>query len=190
MKALLRDDAHERVEKFQRLVEEFSAFAEAEGIEVVPYKGEGPSHFRALPEALQQSTLHHFEAYVEAAREVRAQGESLHNDQLFLWRIFKKLRAHAPNDFLGQLAEGEVIEIHNSEFVQIYRNLHFFSLCSYTLDDLLCRPFWELYERDESIAQHLIRIAGEEYVHGKNTYVITFTQRDVTRYYSDTDKDE
>ncbi|MEA4910667.1 MAG: DUF2207 domain-containing protein [Candidatus Elulimicrobiales bacterium] len=36
----------------------------------------------------------------------------------------------------------------------------------------------------------LIRIAGEEYVHGKNTYVITFTQRDVTRYYSDTDKDE
>lgn len=36
----------------------------------------------------------------------------------------------------------------------------------------------------------LIRIAGEEYVHGENTYVITFTQRDVTRYYADTDKDE
>lgn len=36
----------------------------------------------------------------------------------------------------------------------------------------------------------LIRIAGEEYVHGKNTYIITFTQKGVTRYYSDTDKDE
>lgn len=28
------------------------------------------------------------------------------------------------------------------------------------------------------------------YVHGEKTYVITYTQRDVTRYYADTDKDE
>lgn len=36
----------------------------------------------------------------------------------------------------------------------------------------------------------LLRIAGEEYLHGENTYIITFTQQDVTRYYADTDKDE
>lgn len=159
MKAL-QFSVDERVSKFRNLVEEFSALAEAEGVSVEPYRGDGPEFFQRLPEALQLSTLQHFEAYVEAAREVRAQGESLHNDQLFLWRMFQKLRAHAPSDFLSQLSSGEVIEIHNSEFVQIYRNLHFFTLCTYTLDDMLCRPFWELYERDESIAQHLIQIAG------------------------------
>ena len=31
---------------------------------------------------------------------------------------------------------------------------------------------------------------SSEYVSGKNTYVITYTQRDITRFYSDTDKDE
>src|SRR5690606_36306935 len=36
-----------------------------------------------------------------------------------------------------------------------------------------------------------LRIGEEDtYVHGLNTYQITYTQRDVTRHYTDTDKDE
>ncbi|WP_246081284.1 DUF2207 family protein [Homoserinimonas aerilata] len=35
-----------------------------------------------------------------------------------------------------------------------------------------------------------LTIAGDDYVHGEQTYVIEYTQQDVTRYFSDTDADE
>ncbi|WP_240665827.1 DUF2207 domain-containing protein [Agromyces sp. LHK192] len=48
------------------------------------------------------------------------------------------------------------------------------------------RPYEE--ERDGGIVT--LTIAADDYVHGTQTYVITYTQRDVTRYYADTDADE
>lgn len=146
--------------RFQALLEEFCEMALAEGLALKPYREGGLLFFPKLPEALQDSTLAHFSTYIDAARGVLAQGGSLKDDQMFLWHIFKKLRAHAPMDFLSHLASGEVIEIHNRDFIQIYRNMHFFKLCTYTIEDLICRPFWELYERDVAIENSLISVAS------------------------------
>ena len=43
-------------------------------------------------------------------------------------------------------------------------------------------------EREDSFLS--VTIADEDYVHGEQTYVITYTQSNVTRYFSDTDADE
>ncbi|MET0975768.1 MAG: DUF2207 domain-containing protein [Leifsonia sp.] len=48
------------------------------------------------------------------------------------------------------------------------------------------RPYEE--ETDDGFA--ILTIAGDDYVHGRQTYVITYTQRNVTKYFSDTDADE
>lgn len=158
------DTRDARIGRFRELLEEFCAFARTEGLSVTPYQGDGPRYFLEMPEPLQEQTLKYFQAYVEVCREVRDQDQaSLRNDQLFLWRMFQKLRLHPPSNFMSEVRDGEVIEIHNHEFVQVYRNLNFFSLCSYTLDDLLCRPFWQLFQRDESVTNGLVEV-------GKNVF--------------------
>ncbi|MRG59428.1 DUF2207 domain-containing protein [Agromyces sp. CFH 90414] len=46
------------------------------------------------------------------------------------------------------------------------------------------------YDEESDDGFVTLTIAGDDYVHGEQTYVITYTQRDVTRYYADTDADE
>jgi uncharacterized membrane protein YgcG len=47
------------------------------------------------------------------------------------------------------------------------------------------------YTTYESNGNEVVRIGeADRYVHGSNTYVLIYTQRDVTRYYADTNSDE
>jgi uncharacterized membrane protein YgcG len=47
------------------------------------------------------------------------------------------------------------------------------------------------YSVSDSSDNQVLRIGNaSQYVHGLNTYVVTYTQRDVTRYFADTGKDE
>ncbi|MGD8193766.1 DUF2207 family protein [Herbiconiux sp. P18] len=46
------------------------------------------------------------------------------------------------------------------------------------------------YETDTDDENLLVTIASDDYVHGEQTYVLTYTQRDVTAYFPDTDDDE
>ncbi|WP_419817662.1 DUF2207 domain-containing protein [Glaciibacter flavus] len=46
------------------------------------------------------------------------------------------------------------------------------------------------YESDSDDDVESLTIAGDAYVHGRQTYVITYTQHNVTRYFGDTDDDE
>jgi PAS domain-containing protein len=144
------------VSEFRDLVLRFSRMAAREGVTVVPFEGDGPRHFQALSETIQTVVLEHFRQYVQIAGEVLDHGGSLRNDQTFLWRFFQRLRLHPPSNLVSEMADGEIIEVHDRSLVQIFRNLRFFELCSYTLDDLLSRPFFELLERDNKITEHLL----------------------------------
>ncbi|GAA2225177.1 hypothetical protein GCM10009851_06060 [Herbiconiux moechotypicola] len=46
------------------------------------------------------------------------------------------------------------------------------------------------YETETDDENLLVTIAGDDYVHGQQSYVLTYTQRDVTGYFADTDDDE
>jgi uncharacterized membrane protein YgcG len=46
------------------------------------------------------------------------------------------------------------------------------------------------YETETDDENLLVTIAGDDYVHGEQSYVLTYTQRDVTAYFDDTDDDE
>ncbi|GLK16224.1 DUF2207 family protein [Herbiconiux flava] len=46
------------------------------------------------------------------------------------------------------------------------------------------------YETEDDDENLVVTIAGDDYVHGEQTYVLTYTQRDVTAYFANTDDDE
>lgn len=46
------------------------------------------------------------------------------------------------------------------------------------------------YESESDDGFLELTIAGDEYVHGQQTYVITYTQHDITRFFADTEADE
>lgn len=60
------------------------------------------------------------------------------------------------------------------------------NVVSVTDENGMPRPYEA--ESDDDVLS--LTIAADDYVHGAQTYVITYTQRDVTRFFSDTDADE
>ncbi|MFB2599046.1 DUF2207 domain-containing protein [Herbiconiux sp. P17] len=46
------------------------------------------------------------------------------------------------------------------------------------------------YETETDDENLIVTIAGDEFVHGEQTYVLSYTQQDVTAYFSNTDDDE
>jgi PAS domain-containing protein len=158
MKASL-DVRQARNEEFKALTEEFCRMAQKEDVRVAPYSGAEPKFFPQLPEAMQIPILNSFRRYVDVAREVQANDGFLRDEQTFLWRMLQKLKLHPPSNLMSELRTGDVIEIHDPQLIQIYRSLSFFSICSYTLDDLLARPFWELLWREEHVTAQLLDMA-------------------------------
>lgn len=51
---------------------------------------------------------------------------------------------------------GDVVEVYDLNFKQIYRNLTFLDFCSYDLLTLHTVPLFELYSRAESVNKHLM----------------------------------
>lgn len=151
----------ERVAEFKALLDAFSEMARRESANLVPYDGHGPRYFPQLPEIKQIEVLNNFRCYFEVCSQTLAQGASLRDDKVFVWRMFQKMKVHPPSELMSSIQEGEVIEIYNADFVQVFRNLCFFEICSYSLDELLSRPFWELIHRDEKITNLIVEQASK-----------------------------
>jgi hypothetical protein len=97
---------------------------------------------------------------IEAERVIDLYGESLsearehYKDQISLkslWLFLNKLKWRYPDDLFEKLRDDDVVEVYSMENTQIFRSFTFFKYCSYTLEDLNYRPWFELYQRDESV---------------------------------------
>ncbi len=148
------------VQPFKRLLERFSALAQKEGVSVVPYSDLGPIHFQALPLDRQLATLDNFSRYVSVCEEAAASGESLKENGQVLWRMFNRMGFRPVSTLMDEVTNDIVVEMYDRNYVQIFRNLRFFEFCSYTIDELLCRPFWELFRREESLTPQMLEKTG------------------------------
>jgi len=142
---------------FKNLTELFSHVAQDAGIDIRPYQGKGPKYFQLLPEELQASVLTNFFKSAEAITQVASLNESFDSGHKLLWRMIQNLKLRPTKDLFSILEDDDVIEIYQlPQCVQIFRNMRFYQVCSYTLDEILCRPFWDLYHRDESVTQAIM----------------------------------
>jgi len=151
------------LEAFTALVERFAGLAADEGVWVVPYYGEGPKFFPQMPPPMQQSVFANLHRYVAVAEATLGDGSSLNDERQFLWQMFRQMGVHPSSDLMTRIArtEDEVVEIYDANFVQVFRNLRFFKQCSYSLDELLSLPFWQLFSRESSVTESILSVATE-----------------------------
>jgi len=146
---------------FATISQRFAAMAADAGVTVRAFNGPHPTWFAKLPLEQKINVLRSFATYVDVAQEVVLNRESLVSDHRFLWRMLLRLDLIPTADFFSHLeGDEDIIEIYSvPDFVQIYRNISFFHNCSYTLEEILCRPYWELYQRDQSITDAIMLTA-------------------------------
>lgn len=154
--------ARELTERFKALAERLSELVATEQVSIAAYSGSGPSHFANLSNDKKEATLVHFSKYVEVLGDAVDNGVRLRDDRKLLWRAFGVYGMRPLADLLTyESGDDDVVEIYNRDSVQIFRNVHFFRVCSYTIDDVISRPFYELYRRDGDITYKILETASE-----------------------------
>jgi hypothetical protein len=162
------------VGKFRLLVEGFASILHDEGIAIEPYVGDFPRQFCSLDGDQQGAVLSSFERYLQVCAETIASGYHLKSDRQLLWQSLKNFGLCPTSDMMEHIEDGDLIEIYTNTGIQIFRNARLFPHCSYSLDDLLCKPWWQLFRRDQAVTDEILAMTRDLYS-GRNPNTQIYT---------------
>lgn len=140
--------AQEDVFKF--LSKQISMLLATENIRIKAYQ-DGLPYFSKLSETHQIQVNNQLSFYAELCSEHIKEGYKISDGSTFLWRAFRKLGLTPTSDLFQFLTNESVIEVYSDENIQLFRNLNFFTYCSYSLEELHSLEWWHLYDRDAGV---------------------------------------
>ena len=143
-------------QKCENLRNRFSPFIHLEKpMSVDVYKD-----FERLPEAQKGAVYRVLDFMESLVSEAIEKGINPMRDLQLTWYALRQLGLMASGDLFQVLEDTDCIEIYTSEGVQLYRNFQFFEYCSYSLEELMTYPFYELYERPVWLEAEMRRSVG------------------------------
>lgn len=148
---------------FRAISTQISELAATVNIKVVPFHDKNLVHFSKLEGSHQLQILSSLEVYLSVYTTTQAEGGSILDSVRVVWNALMKLGYRPTSDLFSYICEGNVIEIHNSSFVQTFRNLAFFNYCSYSLEELYCFHLTQLYARDLTVEEDLMKYLKQIY---------------------------
>jgi hypothetical protein len=124
---------------------------------------EGFPHFNELTTQEKTTAVERLQFYYDLCLDQITEGQSLRDSKKFTWRALVKLGLSPQSDLLDRIGDGDVVEIYNEEQVQLFRNLEFFDICSYTIEELFCIQWWRLFQREESVSSEILKLVNDLY---------------------------
>ncbi|MBK8203198.1 MAG: hypothetical protein IPK68_13045 [Bdellovibrionales bacterium] len=134
--------------RFAKMLKFFCDYAEIEGLRLKPYGSENLCYFSVLSLAKQQVVYEDLRRYFQICLESIQLHDSLKDNIGQFHLVLKKLNIQVEDQVFSALNSEDVIEIYTLDSIQIFRTFNFFHLVTYTLEEIFCRPWFELYERD------------------------------------------
>lgn len=155
--------------EFREMCLKLSHFGREEGVRILPFRSPHLPYFSGLSPAYQSVVLDRLKIFTEICEMTRKEGHQIKNTASLTWFALKRFGFSFGSDLFSQIHDQSVIEFYDEENIQIFRNLKFFEVCSYTLEDIYCRPWPELFVRSESgVTEGLLQII-QGFYQGGNT---------------------
>ncbi len=121
-------------------------------------------YFSALNSFEKATAVERLQFYYNLCMEQQIEGQSLRDSKKFTWRALVKLGLIPESDFLDRLENDDIIEIYNQDHVQLFRNLEFFDICSYSIEELYCIQWWKLFRREPAISETILNMCTDLYL--------------------------
>jgi PAS domain-containing protein len=155
------------VARFRAQTELLAWFLADEGVNKSPYFSRDLPHFSELAADEQAEAVRVLGHTLEIFDEVKTAGGTLADTPQLIWRSLRRLNWTPKSDVFDKIEKGDVIEIYSTEHRGLFRNLAFYDLVSYSLEDVFARKWFELFKRDEKktaeIFQFVDRILRDEF---------------------------
>ena len=147
------------------------------------------SHFRLLEYKTQIQINEQFETYVTILTSVMSEPDiekDIDIEKKLVWRFLSYLKLTASDELYAKLSHDDFIEIYNTAGVQIYRSFNFFSVCSYTIEEIICLPWFQLYQRKTDITKAYLDIMSQldTVTYKKHCVPVQIPQHDLIEIFS------
>lgn len=129
------------------------------------------TYFAKLDDTSKRGVLASLTAMLEAAQAETELRQTRARNRTMMWRVMNTMGYRPLNDVFDKMGEDDLLEIYNSKFQIVFASPALFDLTSYTLEDLYCRPWTELWWRPEAICREIG--AGVMQVVSPNAQTIT-----------------
>lgn len=157
--------------RFCALAQRLTRIAAEENYQLVPYTHPSAPLFSRLNEEVQLLIIKQLEITIMVCEDVHTRGERLRDPGRFAWAFFKHLALTPPSDLGNRIHHGCLFEVYNTHHQLLFASLEFFEVCSYSLEDLYCRPWMDLFVREnQEIGQTVLKLV-EDMVEGE--YLVT-----------------
>lgn len=128
--------------QFLQLSEEFTSRFNGLGLNVRVSRHSVPIDFRRANISVQHRAIGYLEFNLALLREIEASGESIKDTKVYLWRALKRLQLVPPADILDYVHDDDIVELYFLDEIQAFRNFRFLELTSFTIEEMLCRPWY------------------------------------------------
>jgi len=151
-----------RNERYAILAKRISDLVVIDGIVARPWKDPSLPYFTKLSESAQEDLLHYLEIQGDVIARVSHGGHDLLKSCRRLALGFLKDSGLEPaSDLLDHLEDDDYLAAYNHKQQMIFLSPNHLRLTSYSIEDLLCRPWPVLFRRNEMIEKILISRAIE-----------------------------
>ncbi|MBO9667234.1 MAG: hypothetical protein J7501_10530 [Bdellovibrio sp.] len=141
---------------FKKLSEELSRLIEKEGWLVRPYASSQLKHFMSLEKEEQNWVIHRLEDYLAICKKVHRAGRPLKDARFLVEEGLRHYNFSCDLKVESIIKPSYVVEFYGKDHRQIFRTFNYFEFTSYTLEEIYCRPWYVLYQRDEEVTRQLI----------------------------------
>lgn len=133
------------------------------GYNLMPYRHESLPLFCNLTPPQQKDVLKSLKAYCMALEDGIVHEENINSTRM-VWRFLVALGFFPHEDLFDTVREESYIQIYNFDQFQIFRSLSFFDKCSFTLEEIVCRPWWQLWRRSRQDLHILSEVSRQNLV--------------------------
>jgi hypothetical protein len=140
--------------RFSEVALNISRLAAEVGIRIKPFFSENLPFFSLLSIPKKTAVVEAASSYVEVCEQSKKDGK-LADSRTFVWNGIKNLGLRPTSDLFSVLTNDHIVEIHDFNARQLFRNLNYFQFSSYDLESLLCRDIQQLFSYEETAIKYL-----------------------------------
>ena len=142
----------------KKLIQLALAFTQ-KGFPVKAFHEETWQDFHKFPLEKKRKIFGDFSSFYDIYMPVLQQPGSPNENGKLLWAAMKKFGLRPCADFFSQLEEGNIVEFYGPSGCQIFHNINFWEVSSYTFLEMFSYPFTELWTRDAATFEETKQVA-------------------------------
>jgi hypothetical protein len=161
-----------------------------EGLFIIPFEEPGLPFYSNLSPEQRTQIIEQMKTLLVLAEDLQISNLKVTDPANLIRIFFKKANLNAPTWVIESITKNDIVDVWNLDSRLIIASFNFFDICNYSLEELFCRPWAELFSRDTDIHIQIFQLC-RSLLNGEITQPVDMTyipQHKVRETYSNGDR--